>query len=277
MFSFSVWVFIIGLAQQLRLNIMPTILGITADTTEISIFSVGRNIEGLVFTISFALNGLFLPKVTRMITSNNMAEVGDLMIRVGRIQLFIVGAILMTFFIFGDAFVNLWVGDVFIDVYYIVILLTITNIVSLTQTIANDVIYVKNKVKYSAIITIITSLLSFVLAIVLSSNMGALGCAIAISIGLLLYLFIMNIFYSRKLQIPMWNFFKNCHLKILPLLLLLTTGVYFIRKQLVLDNWIILIGAILIYLVLYCGISYFFLFNKEEKELVLSVLKLGKK
>ena len=71
LFSFSVWMLVVQLSQMFRLSLIPTILGIFNNTTEISIFSVGRNLEGMVYTISAALNGLFLPMVSRMVQASD--------------------------------------------------------------------------------------------------------------------------------------------------------------------------------------------------------------
>ena len=96
--GFSVWVFLTSMAQRFRLTMMPTILGILANSTEISIFALGMTIEAMVYTLSSALNGLFLPKVTRMIHNQEGSRaLTDLMIRVGRLQLYIIALILCGF------------------------------------------------------------------------------------------------------------------------------------------------------------------------------------
>ena len=89
LFSFSAWILLVQLSQMFRINLIPTILGIFNDTKEISVFSIGRNLEAFVYTISAALNGLFLPMVTRMLHAGNRTGILNLMIRVGRLQLYI--------------------------------------------------------------------------------------------------------------------------------------------------------------------------------------------
>ena len=266
---FSVWVFLIGLAQRFRLSLMPSVLGVFNNTTEISIFSIGMMIEGMVYTLSSALNGLFLPKVTRMVhNSQNRSEVTTLMIRVGRLQLYISGVILFGFTLIGSEFISLWIGPDFINSYYVALLLISSNIVSLTQSIANDVVYAENKVRYTASFTFISSGLGLLFAILFSKYLGAIGCAIATAFSLWAYLLLANIFYKKTLKLELGRFFKECHWKIIPLQFIVTLCFYGIKQFITLNSWIAFFAYGTIYIIIICLVSYFCLFNNEEKQLV---------
>lgn len=267
--SFSVWVFLTSMAQRFRLTMMPTILGILANSTEISIFALGMTIEAMTYTLSSALNGLFLPKVTRMLHSgDNGKQVTDLMIRVGRLQLYIIGLIIMGFWLVGSEFLHLWVGDNFNNSYYVVLLLTVFNIVSLTQYIAGDVVYVENKVRYTATLTFVSSALSLLGALILAEYLGAIGCAIAFCIAMTLNQVWLNIFYHRTLHLEIGRFFRDCHGRILPTLLGVTILAFAVKHFVAIDNWYSFFAFIVGYTFVYLVVSYTFLFNKEEKALV---------
>ena len=267
--SFSGWVFLTSMAQRFRLTMIPTILGILANSTEISIFALGMTIEAMIYTLSSALNGLFLPKVTRMMHSENSSkEITDLLIRVGRLQLYIIGLILMGFWLVGQPFLDLWVGEKFHMSYYVVIFLTITNIVSLTQHIAGDVVYAQNKVRFTATLTFVSSFLSFLGSALLAPYYGAVGCAFSFGFAMTVNLIWLNVFYIKELKIEVMRFFKECHLKILPLLIIVTIATHFIQYLMRLDSWIALSIYVLAYTVLYLLISYFFLFNNEERSYI---------
>lgn len=266
--SFSGWVFLTSMALRFRLTLIPTILGILANSTEISIFALGMTIEAMTYTLSSALNGLFLPKVTRMLyAEGNRKVVTDLMIRVGRIQLFIIGLIIMGFWLVGKEFLNLWVGEKFHESYYVVLLLTIFNVVSLTQYIAGDVVYAENKVRYTATLTFVSSALSFLGSILLAPSLGAVGCALAFGIAMSINQIWLNVFYRRSLHLEIGRFFKECHGRILPLLVLLTVAAFILQRIVLLDTWFKLLAYISFYVISYLTVSYKFLFNKEEKNL----------
>ena len=262
LFSFSVWVLVIQLSQMFRLSLIPTILGIFNNTTEISIFSVGRNLEGMIFTISAALNGLFLPLVSRMVHSGDRKGIMDLMIRVGRIQLYVILLIFSGFCVFGRPFIHLWVGDAFYASYYVFLLLVFVNILSLTVHIGVDVVFVENKIKHTAKRVLVSSLIGLVLSVLVAPKYGAVGCAAATGVALVLT--------------QMGYFFRNCHLKIMPLIMVYAVIGYFICRNLIINNWLMLFVLISAYSIGFCVITWLFLANKYEKDLILGFVKKGK-
>lgn len=277
LFSYSVWALLIQLSQMFRLSLIPTILGIFSNTTEISVFSVGRNLEGFVYTISAALNGLFLPMVSRMVQSKNRSGIMELMVRVGRIQLYIILLIFSGFVVFGQPFIHLWVGETFNVSYYVFLLLVFVNILSLTMHIGMDLVYAENKIKHMALRVLISSLIGLVLSIIVAPKYGALGCAAATGVALVLTQILYVDFYQRKMGLDMGRFFKNCHLKIMPLIVVYAVASYFICSNLAIDSWTMLFGVIGVYTVGYLVITWFFLANKFEKDLVLGFLRKRKK
>ena len=276
LFSFSVWVLVIQLSQMFRISLIPTILGIFNNTTEISIFSVGRNLEGMVYTISAALNGLFLPMVSRMVHSGDRKGIMDLMVRVGRIQLYIIFLIFSGFAVFGQPFIHLWVGETFTSSYYVFLLLVFVNILSLTMQIGMDLVYAKNKIKHTALRVVISSAIGLVLSIILAPKFGAIGCAAATGLALVLTQILYIDYFQKKMELNMRFFFKNCHLKIMPLMAVYALIGYLICKLFIIDNWLFLFVVIAVYTLGYFVIAWFFLANQYEKELILGFVKKRK-
>lgn len=268
-FSFSMWTFLMGLVQRLRLTLIPSILGIVSNSHEIAIFSLAMSIEGMIFTFSHALNGLFLPKVTRMVVDGDRRHITDLMIRVGRLQLYIWGLLFTGFCVFGVPFLKLWVGDEFNNSYIAILLLAFPQVISLTQSIANDLVYAENKIRSTTLINLITSVVGFVVAVPLASFYGAVGAAIGTSLGLWFCQFFLNRYYRNKLLVGIGRFFRECHLKVIPILLTYSVACYIVVRNLHIQRWSILIVGIAVYALLFALISYLFVFNKEEKNLLL--------
>lgn len=270
--GFSVWVFLITLAQRLRLTFMPSLLGMLANSTEISLFSLGMSIEGMVYLLSSALNGLFLPKVTRLNHQGDSKAITDLMIRVGRIQFYVISLIFFGFVILGQDFLSLWVGDSFQNTYYVVLLLIGTNMVSLTQRVAYDLVYAENRVRYTATITFVTSGLALLGSILLAPKMGAVGCAISFFLAMSFNVFWVNLFFKNKLNLNIGHFFRSCHFRLLPAMLFVSIVFFIIKQYFNLYSWLSLIifGAIYIFAVFI--LDYFLLFNNEEKGLVQNLI-----
>ncbi|WP_426350438.1 oligosaccharide flippase family protein [Alloiococcus sp. CFN-8] len=267
--NFSVWTAVIAIAQRFILNITPTVLGALAGSIQISLFSVAMTIEGYIWTFANALNGLFLPKVTKMTVKNdNSVEIENLMIKVGRIQLFLVGLLIVGFLTMGKEFMALWMGENFLDSYYVAVLLIMPCIITLTQQIGNTALVALNEMKFRALGHIATAVISFVLSTLFSQKYGAIGSSLAIFLGNIIGQVIgMNIVYYKILRINLVRFFKECHLKmIIPLTVTICIGLllqYLFPSVSLISFTIKVLAISIIYLVL----MWNFALNKYEKGL----------
>lgn len=275
LFNFSAWITVIGIAQRLLLNITPAILGIFSGTVQIAIFAIGMTIEGYTWTFANALNGLFLPRVSELSAKKeNLHEISNLMIRVGRLQLFIIGLLLIGIITLGKQFIVLWMGEDFRDSYYVALLLILPGIITLTQQIGNTLIIVVNKLKYQAILFLVASFLSVLLSVLLAPAHGAIGSAIGIFTAVVLFQVVgMNIIFWKVLKLDIPRFFREAHLKmIFPLGLALIAG-FLIQKYVSSTNLIlfflkaILLGLIYVLILWVLGLNY------NEKKLILNTVK----
>ena len=73
-FGFSIWVTISALAGRLVFNITPSILGIVANSTAIAIFGIVTTIEGYVFSITTAISGIFMPRISRIVAGTHAED-----------------------------------------------------------------------------------------------------------------------------------------------------------------------------------------------------------
>lgn len=273
LFSFSTWILIITIAQRLRLSLLPSVLGVLSGSTEIAIFAVAMNLEGLVYSFAAALNGLFIPKVSRMVTKgSNRTEITALMIRVGRFQLYIVGLLIMGLLGLGNSFVNLWLGESFHRSYYAAVLLIIPNIVSMTQQIGNTLSYVENEVRYNSAIAIMSSVISFSIAIALSSKYGAIGCGVAVFVCSTINIVLSNIFYAKILKLDIVHFFKECHLKILPVTVPLFVALIYVDNIVGVTSWLSLFFWAMAFTIVYFIAVYTISMNSYEKQMTKTMI-----
>jgi O-antigen/teichoic acid export membrane protein len=267
LFKFSFWISIIGIAQRLLINIAPLILGIVSGTSAIAIFSIGVIIEGYTWTFAHALNGLFLAKVSQLnLKGNNQKEVTNLMIRVGRIQLIIMGLLLIGLIVLGEDFIVLWMGESFKESYYVVVLLIAPGFITLTQEIAYTYLFVINELKYRAILFITAAIGSVGLSFLLAPSLGALGCAIGIfTATMLCHVIGMNYIYWKKLNLEIPRFFKECYGSLLlPLVLTGIIGVL-LNYFLVGVNYFIFLSKGFSLSLVYCSLIWFFGLKSNEK------------
>lgn len=210
---FSGWTTIISICQRFIFNFAPTILGIMSGASSIAILGIAITIEGYTFTFANALNGMFLPKVSRILATNDN-DILPLMIRVGRIQVMIILSIVLTFLCLGDNFIGLWVGSEYSQTYWCAVLLIMPSLFHLPQEIAATAIVATNNVKSQAYVFILMSICNLALAFWFSAKWGALGISLSICIAYFIRTIGMNFLYKHKLNIDIRSFFKNTYGKL---------------------------------------------------------------
>lgn len=273
-FSFSIWMTIMGIAQRFIMNITPSVLGITAGAVAISVFSIGRTIEGYVFTFANALNSLFLPKVSNMVAANvSRDEITNLMIRVGRIQLIIVGAVITIFISMGQEFIVLWLGENFRESYWVTVFLIIPSIVTLTQDIGITLLVVENELKYRTYFYILAAVISVVLSFILSRIYGAIGAAIGIFTATIVgHIIGMNWVFKIKMNLNMGKFYQQCHLRAMPIFLIVFVSGILLQHIWTTNSMVLYALKVCVIGAEYLSLMWFFYMNSEEKKLILNTI-----
>lgn len=269
--GFSGWVLVIALAQRCIFNLAPSILGALSGAASIAILGIAITLEGYTYTFANAINGMFLPKISRIVAKDN-GNVLPLMIRVGRVQIYVVALIVFGIVCFGQEFVALWVGEGFKDSYLCAVLLVVPSFFHLPQMIGSETVYATNKVKMMAIVMIIMAVVNLIGAIVLSPSLGATGICISVFVAYMLRTVGMDIIFYRDLGIDVFKFFKETYISLtIPLLILLVLGI--VSKLFIPEfGWIGFFIKIGIYAVIYSSIMYIAM-NKEEKAMLLNPIK----
>lgn len=277
-FGFSVWTTVGSLAQRLIFNITPSIIVAVSVTgaVGVAVFGLASTIEGYVYTFATAINGMFMPRISKIIVSGKKdEELMPLMIKIGRIQLMIIGIITVGFIALGKSFIiDIWHKPDFSLTYYCAVFLIIPSLFYLPLQIANTTLIVENKVKLQAYVFIIMGVVNVICSLILSKFYGALGAAVSIFIAYMVRTILMVIVYNNVLKLDMLKFFKKTFLPLAPhLTVTLIVGIIAeISNPLphgvlrfIIDG-VILVG-VFAGLMITCG------FNQYEKNLLLSMVK----
>lgn len=268
-FGFSGWVTVSSICQRFIFNIAPSILGVMSGAKSIAILGVAITIEGYAYTFANALSGMFLPKVSKLLSNNE--NLLPLMIQVGRFQLIIISAFIIGFIFLGYDFIILWVGHDFKLTYICAILLLIPSIFQLPQEVASTALIATNKVKQQAIAYISMAVVNISLAFILAKYFGAIGVAFSIFCAYLIRTLILNIIYHNELKVDLKTFFKECYIKIIPSILV-TFLLTFLVCQIPLNGWIGLISKGVFFIIVFIVSIWLLALRDNEKKLVLSFL-----
>ena len=276
-FSFSAWTMVGSISQQMIFNLIPSVLAMVANTLAITLYGFANVIEGYVFTITQAINGLFMPKVSRDIVEDNDARnVLPLMIKVGRVNQSVITLLLIGLTVLGKEFVHLWVGDEYSSLYICILLLSYPYYFSASQQIANTSISVLNKVKYYALINLVTGLFNLICSYFVCQCFGVVGVCAVTGGAFILRIVLLNIVYLKALHIDIITFFKECQLKMIPATLIILALSWIIVKIVPLSaegiiGWGFFGIKVLVICVIYVVVMWLLGWNSFEKQLLKSL------
>lgn len=270
--GYSGWVTVMALAQRCIFNLAPSILGALSGTTAIAIFGIAMTLEGYTYTFANALNGMFLPKVSRVLAEEN-GIIMPLMVKMGRIQIYIVGLIVIGVICLGRDFISLWVGDNFKDSYLCAVLIIVPSFFHLPQMIGNEAIFAANKVRHLAIIYIVMAAVNLGGAAVLSPSFGAIGICASIFFAYLIRTIGMDMIFQKEMNIDVFRFFKETFAQLaIPMVISLAIGLI-IGFYLPFKGWIGFVIKGFLFSFSFGIIVYTMAMNSSEKLLVSTPFK----
>lgn len=274
---FSFFIFLNAIMDQIYWKTGQLILGAVIGTISVAIYSVAIQLTMAYMGFSANISTVFLPKLSALAVKNDLTEINNIFIKVGRLQFYIVMLIFFGFLLFGKQFINLWVGDSFLPAYYYTLLFMGALIVPLIQNTGILILQAKNKHAFRAIVYLIIAIVSVVLSIPLAKQYGAMACAIVTASCLLLGQgLIINIYY-KKLGIAIIKFWKEIIRLLLPMIIPVVSFVLILKYFSMQNNIVNLSIQIILFVLLYVFILWKFDFNNYEKNLVLSAIRKFKK
>lgn len=210
-FGYSFFVFLNMIVDKIYWGTDQLILGVVSGTTMVSIYAIGSQINSYYMQFSTAIAGVFLPRITQMITKKATDnEISDLFIKIGRIQYFILAFIMSGFILIGKEFISLWAGSGYETSYYIALVVMVPLTIPLIQNLGITILQAKNMHQFRSNLYIVVALFNVIISIPLAKILGGFGCAFVS--GMCFFIgngIVMNIYYYKKINIDIPKFWTN--------------------------------------------------------------------
>lgn len=264
---YSLWIFLNAIMDKVYWSTGQFVLGAVAGTVAVSVFAVSIQLQSMYLQFSTAISSVFLPKVTSMVTQNAKdEELSELFIRTGRIQNLIMSLILFGFMVFGQQFVNLWAGEGYSNAYYMTLAFFISLYIPLIQNMGITILQARNQMRFRSLLYIVLAFIALVFEIIFAKMWGGIGCALAVSIALLIGQgLIMNIYYQRVQHLNILKFWKEIIKMDLIPFLLTAVALYVTRYVVNIDGWQMLGLGVITYSILYVTLLIPFSMNSYER------------
>lgn len=272
--GYSIFIFLGVVVDKVNWSVDQFILGAVSGTIAVSVYSVAAQINTLFVNLSTAVSGVFLPKMTKMVASNaSTEELTNEMIKVGRIQFYIIFLMCTGFILVGKEFIKWWAGPGFNEAYFVSLILIIPVCFPLVQNLGLSIMQAMNKYKFKAITTSIMAVFNVFISYFLAKNFGATGAAIGTAVAIIVCnIILINIYYFKVIKLNIFKFWKNILIMLIKSIIPTIIAIIFINIIKLDGLWGIIIYSIF-YTMIFCIISYVFIMNDYEKNLILKILQ----
>ncbi len=268
-FVFSFFIFLNIVIDQLYSNTDKFILGALCSSAMVTTYTVGVQFYSYFEQFSTSISGVFLPKITQLVTVNdNLEEVSALFCRIGRVQFILLGFLMSGFIIFGRQFISLWVGKDQMDAYGIALVVILPALIPLSQNLGISVLRALNQHRFRSIIYFFIALVNVGLSIPLALRFGGFGAACATGFATCCgQIATMNWFYYKKIGLDIPGYWKEIGKIVLPLLPVTAAGAG-IHWLMPAGGWILLLAQCVLYTGIFLVFGWLMIFNQYEKELL---------
>lgn len=270
MFTFSFFIFLNQIVDQINWNIDKYIITRFYGAASVAVYSIGASLNNYYVTISSTISGVFSPRINKMVSSHtDNNSLTDLMINVGRIQFLVLSLIFTGLVFFGEFFiVGYYAGAGYEEAYKVSLILCAPVTIPLIQNVGIEIQRAKNKHKFRSVIYVIMAFFNLGISIPLCKYFGIIGCAIGTSIGIVLAnVIIMNIYYHKKLGLNMLRFWKSIA-KLLPSEIIPVLFGIFILKVVKIDTLPEFLIFGVLYVLVFFAFVWFLGMNTSEKDLI---------
>lgn len=181
LFSYTIFIAINMVIDQINWNIDKLLLARFKGTAEVAVYSVGYALYSHYMSFSKAISGIFTPRIHKIVneTQDNLLkqrkELTELFVRVGRIQFLILALVATGILFFGKSFIlEYWAGPGYLNSYYVALLLTLPASIPLIQNLGIEIQRAKNIHQFRSIIYAVMAVVNLVLSIFLCQIWGRL-------------------------------------------------------------------------------------------------------
>lgn len=270
MFTFSFFIFLNQIVDQINWSIDKYIIARFYGAASVAVYSIGASLNNYYVTISSTISSVFSPRINNMVsTETDDKTLTDLMIKVGRIQFLVLSLVFSGLVFFGRYFiVGYYAGTGYEEAYKVALILCAPVTIPLIQNVGIEIQRAKNKHSFRSVIYVIMAFFNLGISIPLCKYFGIIGCAIGTAIGITLAnVVIMNIYYHKKLGLNMIRFWKSIF-RIFPSEIIPVLFGVFILKVVKIESLseFLLFGVL--YVIVFSASAWFLGMNDFEKNLI---------
>jgi O-antigen/teichoic acid export membrane protein len=267
--NYSFVVFINNIAAKIIFATDAIVIGIFLNATSVTFYAIAGNLVEYLKQLMVTSSSIFNPLTSHMDALGDREKIQDIIDQGIRFGFFVGLPILTTYILLGSEFIGLWMGEEYIEQSGIVlIVLSITQLLSLQQYSISGVLYGMSQHKTMAKWRVFEALCNIALSIYLVEKIGILGVAIGTAIPhTLVSLIVFPVLAKNVCGVSIARIYGSIlksFLAVLPFVALTLFFKFNIDIESLFEFFVLVFANLILYIVA----AYLFLLTKSEKSVV---------
>ncbi|MEF8746807.1 MAG: oligosaccharide flippase family protein [Candidatus Accumulibacter propinquus] len=203
-----------GIASLVIYRMDLTIVGMFSGISQVTFYTVGSMMISYAWTLCSSITFAFTPRFTHLQSSSAEKELQELFLFAMRVIGMVVTGLVAGILVFGKDFLGLWLGAAYVSGPWtersdiIMGILIVANLPRMLQSISWQLLLATAQVRFLMWLNVCEAIANLSLSLLLVRYYGPAGVALGTLFPLLVsHVFVMPVYTSRVLKMPLLNLF----------------------------------------------------------------------
>jgi O-antigen/teichoic acid export membrane protein len=275
LYNYSIYVLINNLGQKAIFYTDALVIGAFLSVASVTFYAIAGNLIEYLRRLIMMSNSVLNPVASELEASNNKKNINSLIINGSKLSLLLALPICIVFFIVGDMFIGLWMGEEYVEQSSTILyILAFSTLIAVPHTTISSILYGVNKHKIIAHLRIFEAISNLVLSVTLIHYLGIAGVALGTAIPQALFMvIILPVLTKKEIEFELKDYFINVYL--LPLIACapFAAAIHYISEKYTTTSMIEFFAWIFILLPVYFVSVFLICFKQSEKQQFIAFTK----
>ena len=207
---FSWSLFLVNIASQLTSKTDELVISTRLPLAAITPYALGRRLSDVAQLLTYQFVKVLMPVASELHAGNEQQQLRELYVTSSRLALAAITSVGLVIILLADAILRLWVGPQFAVAAPIVLILTLSNVLDMSNWPAVQVLQGMGKHHPLSIISMMTAAANLGLSLLLLSQFGVIGVALGTCIPTVFEVFCFVLPYAlRTLRVSVLTWLRS--------------------------------------------------------------------
>ncbi|MCK4463320.1 MAG: polysaccharide biosynthesis protein, partial [Candidatus Omnitrophica bacterium] len=265
-FNYSFFTFVIQIGNRLRFGIDNFLIAGFVGMGFVTVYSIAARLIAYFTKFIASAVGVMIPVFSQYEGRDDYNSIRQKFILMTKISsylsIFVGGALI----VFGDAFIERWLGKEYSTAYPLLLILVVPTIFALMQTPSLQLLYGISKHKFHAIVNSIEGVANLILSLILVQKFGLIGVALGTAIPMAITkLFVQPMYTCKVIKLDISKYYLEVIIPIVVKSVSIFIILGWLSKIFIMPNYLNLVILSVSNLIIFSAAVFLMGLNNEER------------